>query len=146
AIITMFHITLGEQVPKTYAIRHSEAVTLWSAIPLVLFYKLMFPFIWLLNNLSNGMLRSAGIEPEADHEPAHTDEEIRMIMQESQRSGYLDQMAALFMDNILVFSETHAREIMIPRTEMVCLYANLTYAENRRIAVNERHTRYPICD
>lgn len=146
AFITTFHITLGEQVPKTYAIRHAESVTLWSAIPLVIFYKLMFPFIWLLNGLSNWLLRRAGVEPEADHEPAHTDEEIRVIMQESHRSGYLDQMEIAFMDNILEFSETHAREIMIPRTEMICLYANLSYEENRQIAVHERHTRYPVCD
>ena len=146
SLITTFHITLGEQVPKTYAIRHAEAMTLWSAIPLAIFYKLMFPFIWMLNGLSNWMLRRVGVEPESDHETVHTDDEIRLIMQESHKSGYLDQTEMAYMDNIFEFSETHAREIMIPRTEMECLFTTLSYEENRQIAVNEMHTRYPVCD
>lgn len=146
SIITTFHITLGEQVPKTYAIRHSETVTLLAAIPMVLFYKIMYPFIWMLNGLSNWMLRRAGVEPESDHETVHTDEEIRIIMQESHKSGYLDQTEMALMDNIFEFSETHAREIMIPRTEMVCLYAQLPYEETKKMVVEEMHTRYPVCD
>jgi len=146
SIITTFHITLGEQVPKTYAIRNSETMALWSAIPMVIFYRLMFPFIWGLNGLSNWMLRRVGVEPETDHETVHTDEEIRVIMQESHKGGYLDQTEMALMDNIFEFSETNAREIMIPRTEMVCLYANQPYAEQRALALNELHTRFPVCD
>jgi CBS domain containing-hemolysin-like protein len=146
SIITTFHITLGEQVPKTYAIRHAESMTLWSAIPMVVFYKLMFPFIWSLNGLSNWMLRRVGVEPESDHETVHTDEEIRVIMQESHKSGYLDQTEMALMDNIFEFSETHAREIMIPRTELVCLYANIPYAEQKDMVLAALHTRFPVCD
>lgn len=145
SLITTFHITLGEQVPKTYAIRHSEPVTLWSAIPLLMFYKLMFPFIWMLNGMSNWMLRKAGVEPEADHESVHTEEEIRLLMQESHKEGYIDNTELAMMDNIFEFSETTAREIMIPRTEMVCLYADRPMEETKRILVEGKHTRYPVC-
>lgn len=146
AIITSFHITLGEQFPKTYAIRQSEAITLWTAIPMILFNKLMFPFIWSLNGASNWMLRKSGIEPEAGHETAHTEEEIRVLMQESHKSGLIDKAEMTLMDNIFEFSETTAREIMIPRTEMVCLYANLPMEDNIEIAVNEMRTRFPVCE
>jgi len=146
SIITTFHITLGEQIPKTYAIRHAEAVTLWASIPMVIFYKLMFPFIWSLNGLSNWVLRRAGVEPEGETDTAHTDEEIRVIMQESHKSGYLDHTEIALMDNIFQFAETQAREIMIPRTEMACLYANLPFAETRKMVIELMHTRYPICD
>jgi hypothetical protein len=71
-VITAFHITIGEQYPKTYAIRQSEQVTLWSAMPMVLFYKVMYPFIWALNGVSNWMLRKSGIEPDGGHEKKGT--------------------------------------------------------------------------
>ncbi|MCS7462630.1 hemolysin family protein [Paenibacillus doosanensis] len=145
-IITAFHITLGEQFPKTYAIRMSEKVTLLSAGPLIVFYKLMYPLIWTLNGTSNWMLRKAGIEPEEEHHTAHTEEEIRVLMKESNKSGLIDNTELALVDNIFDFTETNAREIMIPRTEMVCLYANRSYEENRLIAVTEMHTRYPVCN
>lgn len=145
-IITSFHITLGEQFPKTYAIRMPEKITLMAAGPMILFYKIMFPFIWFLNGTSNWMLRKSGIEPTDEHETAHTEQEIRGLMKESNKSGLIDNAELTLMDNIFEFSETNAREIMIPRTEMICLYANLSYEENRQIAVTEMHTRYPVCD
>jgi CBS domain containing-hemolysin-like protein len=144
-IITAFHITLGEQVPKTYAIRNAERITLMAAIPMVIFYKIMFPFIWFLNGSSNWILRRAGVELDSEHESVHTEEEILVLMQESHKGGYIDNSEMAMLDNIFDFSETHAREIMIPRTEMVCLYANVSFEENKQIAVNEMHTRYPVC-
>lgn len=146
AIITSFHITLGEQFPKLYAIQQSEAVTLWTAIPVIMFNKLMYPFIWSLNNASNWMLRKSGIEAGDGHHLAHSEEEIRMLVQESHKSGLIDQAEMTLMDNIFEFSETTAREIMIPRTEMVCLYANLSIEDNIEIALQEMRTRYPVCD
>lgn len=147
AIVTSFHITLGEQFPKLYAIQQSERVTLWTAIPVIVFNKMMYPFIWSLNGVSNWMLRKSGIEPgEGGHEMAHSEEEIRLLMQESHKSGLIDKAEMTLMDNIFEFSETTAREIMIPRTEMVCLYANLPMEDNIEIAVQEMRTRYPVCD
>lgn len=145
-IMTSLHITIGEQYPKTYAIRKSEQVTLWGAIPLVMFYKLMYPLIWSLNGASNWMLRKSGIEPDDGHESVHTEEEIRILMKESHKSGYIDNTELALVDNIFEFSETSAREIMIPRTEMVCLYANFPFEANKEIAITEMHTRYPVCD
>lgn len=146
AIITSFHITLGEQFPKTYAIRQSEAITLWTALPVIVFNYIMYPFIWSLNGVSNWMLRKSGIGAEEGHESAHTEDEIRVLMQESHKSGLLDKTEMTLMDNIFEFSETTAREIMIPRTEMVCLYANLPIEDNIEIAINEMRTRFPVCD
>ncbi|MCP3775711.1 hemolysin family protein [Paenibacillus sp. MZ04-78.2] len=145
SLITTLHITLGEQFPKTYAIRKSENVTLWSALPVIMFYKLMYPFIWMLNGASNWMLKRAGIEPATEHESAHTEEEIRLLMKESHKSGFIDNTELTLFDNIFEFTETNAREIMIPRTEMACLYANLPFEDNMEIALREMRTRYPVC-
>ncbi|TBL71251.1 HlyC/CorC family transporter [Paenibacillus thalictri] len=146
SVITMLHITLGEQFPKTYAIRKSENVTLWSALPMIVLYKVMYPFIWVLNGASNWLLRRAGIEPTTEHEVAHTEEEIRVLMKESHRSGLIDNTELTLFDNIFDFSETNAREVMIPRTEIDCLYTNLPFAENKKIALKEMRTRYPVSD
>ncbi|AZN42245.1 hemolysin family protein [Paenibacillus albus] len=146
SIITIMHIVLGELAPKTYAIRKAEPVTLWTAMPLIAFHKLMYPFIFLLNGTANWLLKRIGIEPAAEHESAHTEEEIRILMKESHKSGLIDNTELTLVDNIFDFAETHAREIMIPRTEMTCLYANLSFEENQAIALKEMHTRYPVCD
>lgn len=146
SVITFIHITIGEQYPKAYAIRKSENISLWVSAPMILFYRAMYPFIWLLNGASIWLLRRSGIEPTAEHEQAHTEEEIRVLMKESNKSGLIDNNELTLVDNIFEFSDTTAREIMIPRTEMACLNANLSYEENRSLAVQEMHTRYPVCD
>ncbi|GAA3410285.1 hemolysin family protein [Paenibacillus hodogayensis] len=145
-IVTSFHITVGEQVPKTYAIRKSEAVTLWTAIPMIVFFKIMYPFIWVLNGASNWMLRKSGIEPEDEHDVVHTEEEIRLLVKESHKGGFIDNTELTLVDNVFEFTETVAREIMIPRTELACLYADRTFEENMEIATTEMRTRYPVCD
>ncbi|NEW05227.1 HlyC/CorC family transporter [Paenibacillus sp. SYP-B3998] len=146
SLMTALHITLGEQFPKTYAIRKAEQVTLLASGPMIIFYKIMYPFIWILNGISNWMLRRAGIEPTTEHEIAHTEDEIRVLMKESHKSGHIDNTELTLVDNIFDFAETTAREIMIPRTEMECLYAGLSYAENLAIAIKEMRTRFPVCD
>jgi CBS domain containing-hemolysin-like protein len=145
-LMTIFHITLGEQFPKTYAIRKAENITLLAALPMFLFYKMMYPFIWLLNGISNWMLRRAGIEPETEHDTAHTEDEIRVLMKESHKNGLIDNTELTLVDNIFEFAETTAKEIMIPRTEMECLYANLSFGDNLAFAVKDMRTRYPVCD
>ncbi len=146
SVITTLHITLGEQFPKTYAIRKPEQITMMSAGPMILFYKIMFPFNWLLNTISNWMLRKAGIEVGSEHDTAHTEEEIRVLMKESHKNGLIDNTELTLVDNIFEFTETNAREIMIPRTDMGCLYIHLSFEENMKIALDEMRTRYPVCD
>lgn len=146
SIMTFLHIVLGELAPKSLAIQKAEDVMLWSAPLLIGFYKIMFPFIWLLNNTANWLLRRIGIEPASEHEVAHTEEEIRILMEESLKSGHIDQTELALVDNIFDFAERNAREIMIPRTDMVCLYAQKSFEENLEIALREQMTRYPVCE
>ncbi|WP_027085282.1 hemolysin family protein [Cohnella panacarvi] len=146
SFITLLHIVLGELMPKTVAIRKSEMVTLWVAAPLMFFRKLMSPFIWLLNGTAGLLLRPFGINMTDESNSAHTEEEIRILVKESHKSGLIDNTELTLMDNIFDFAETNAREIMIPRLEMMCLYGNLSFDENKKIALREMHTRYPVCD
>jgi len=145
ALITLLHIVLGELAPKSLAIRRAESTALWTALPLAYFYKVMYPAIWVLNSLANLLLRWIGIEPVASgHQAAYSGEELLLLVSESHRSGLIDSTEKALMDNIFHFSDRVAREIMVPRTDMVCLYLDRSVEENFDIARANRHTRYPV--
>ncbi len=144
SIITALHIILGELAPKSLAIQKAVSVILWIAVPLIGFYKLMYPFIWVLNAISNWILRGVGIQAANEHESAHTEAEIRILMEESHKQGYINQTELTFVDNIFDFAERDARDIMIPRIDMVCLDVQDTFTENLDKALTEQLTRYPV--
>lgn len=144
ATITFLHIVLGELAPKSMAIQKAETTTLWTAGPLILFHKIMYPFIWALNRTAFFFLRFVGIQPTTDHDSAHTEEEIRILMQQSHKSGLIDQTELTLVDNVFEFAERNAREIMIPRTDMVCVFQNDDFEETFKVIMEEMHTRYPV--
>jgi CBS domain containing-hemolysin-like protein len=142
-IITFLHIVLGELAPKSLAIQKSEGTSMWLSAPLMLFYKLFMPAIWLLNGAANRLLRLVGVQPASEHE-VHTEEEIRILMNQSAKSGHIDKDEMALFDNIFEFSERLAREVMVPRTDMDCLFTNATFAENLKTVYASKHTRYPV--
>ncbi|WP_139490207.1 hemolysin family protein [Brevibacillus dissolubilis] len=144
AIITFLHIVLGELAPKSLAIQKAESTSLWVAAPLMFFYKLSYPAIWLLNGTATFFLRLVGLTPASEHESAHTEEEIRLLVNESHKSGHIDQEEMDLVDNVFEFSERLAREIMIPRIDIVCLYDDNTFEENLEIIRESRHSRFPV--
>ena len=146
SIITALHIILGELAPKSLAIQKADVVTIWASVPLIAFYKLMYPVIWVLNSIANWILRLVGIQVVGEHEAAHTEEEIRILMEESHRQGFINQTELTFVDNIFDFAERHVNEVMIPRTDMVCLYVQDPFEVNLEKALTEQLTRYPVCD
>lgn len=145
-LVAVLHIVLGELAPKTIAVRKAETILLWLAWPMRVFYRLMYPFIWVLNLLSSGLLRMFGMTRVSEQESLHTEEEIRVMMKESSESGLIDSTEMSLMDNIFEFADTTAREIMIPRTEMICLYTQHSLEENLEIALEGTRTRYPVCN
>ncbi len=145
-VITFLHIVIGELAPKSLAIRKSEGTTLFAAMPLRFFHTLFFPAIWLMNGMANRLMQLIGIDPVSESESAHTEEEIRILMKESAKSGLIDAEELAMFDNMFHFSGRVAREIMVPRVDMICLDRNDPFAENVAIAEQEQHTRYPVCN
>ncbi|GGG74896.1 hemolysin family protein [Paenibacillus radicis (ex Gao et al. 2016)] len=143
-VITFLHIVLGELAPKSLAIQKSEQASLWLSKPLSLFYKLFMPVIWLLNGAANSLLRMLRIEPASEHDAAHTEEELRLLMNESAKNGILDKDEMALFDNVFGFSDRLAREVMLPRTDMECLYSNRSFADNLKLVYATKHTRYPV--
>ena len=144
-LITSMHIVLGELTPKSMAIANVEHIMLTIAFPMVLFGRVMKPFVWVLNSIANGISRHLGYEVTGENEDAHTEEEIRLLMKESYRQGLINSTEADFVDNVFSFTELNAREIMVPRTDMICLYLDDTPAERIKTILEEQQTRYPVC-
>jgi CBS domain containing-hemolysin-like protein len=144
-VITMLHIVLGELAPKSVAIRKSEATTLWLALPLFVFYKITFPAIWVLNRTANGLLSLVGIAPVSEGEHAHDEDEIRLLLASSHAS-HVPQQKRELLDNVFELSHRLARQIMLPRQDVIYLSTTRTLSENLRIARRSGHTRFPLCD
>jgi CBS domain containing-hemolysin-like protein len=144
AIITFLHIVLGELAPKSIAILKAETTSMWLSGPLIFFYRMMYPAIYVLNGTANKLLRGIGITPVSEQEAGHTEEEIRILMKESQLSGHIDENELALVENIFGFSERVAREVMIPRTMIECLYTELPFEENLDVIMKRRHTRFPV--
>ncbi|MHA7965600.1 hemolysin family protein [Paenibacillus sp. CAU 1782] len=145
SLMTFLHVVLGEMAPKTLAIQFAEKMTLLLAPPLVLFGKITFPFIWLLNGSAALILRVAGVKP-AGHEQAHSEEELKIIMTQSFNSGEINQTELSYMQNIFAFDERVAKDIMVPRTQVMVLDARMTQNEILDIIDEHRYTRYPVTE
>ncbi|MGM8212003.1 hemolysin family protein [Virgibacillus sp. W0430] len=145
-LITFLHVVVGELAPKTIAIQRAEAISLLLAKPLILFYKIMYPFIWLLNGSARLFIRLFGFRPVKEHEVAHSEEEVRLILSESYKSGEINQSEMMYVNNIFDFDDRLTKEIMIPRTEMVCFFVEDSWEENIEVVRKDQFTRYPVAD
>lgn len=144
-LITLLHVVLGELVPKSIAIAKAEQMALFVARPLHYFSVLFYPFIGFFDALSNAFLKAMGIRSANEHEIAHSDEELKFIVGESLKGGFIDSVEGEIIQNAVDFSDTVAKEIMTPRKDMICLDAEESYEENLRIVMETNHTRYPYC-
>ncbi|WP_230199155.1 hemolysin family protein [Risungbinella massiliensis] len=145
SLVTILHIVLGEIVPKSLAIRNPEATSLWISKPLHLFSVLFRPAIWLINYFSNRVLRIMGIKIQSDHQQAHTEKEIRMLVEQSHKSGMIDQVELALFDNIFDFSNRVGREVMVPRINMSCIFLDDTMEEILTSIKGSKFTRFPLC-
>ncbi|HYO75313.1 MAG TPA: hemolysin family protein [Thermoanaerobaculia bacterium] len=146
-IISFLHIVLGELAPKSIAIQKSVGTSLWISYPLHWFYVVTFPAIWFLNGVSRSLLRLIGIQPAAEHaEAAHSPEELRLILRGSEKAGMLSEENREIIEGVFQFSKRTARQIMVPRTDVVVLSTTRSIEENLEKIRTSRHTRYPLCE
>ncbi|WP_257144116.1 hemolysin family protein [Bacillus sp. AFS002410] len=145
-IITFIHVVVGELAPKTIAIQKAEQITLMFAPVLILFYKITYPFIWLFNNSARLVLKIFGLPPASEHEVAHSEEELRILLSESYKSGEINQSEFKYVNNIFDFNMRVAKEIMVPRTEMTAIDLREPFHENIHFMSTEKYTRFPVVD
>lgn len=145
-VVTYLHVVVGELAPKTIAIQKAEFITLMFAGPLIFFYRIMYPFIWVLNGSAQLLARAFGFKAAKDHEMAHSEEELRIILSDSYKSGEINQSEFKYVNKIFDFDDRIAKEIMVPRTEIVSLSKDDTVENFLTTVKEEGFTRYPIID
>ena len=146
ALVTLFHVVLGELVPKSIAIAKTEKVVLFIARPLHLFWILFFPIIKAFDFIAAASLKIIGVKPAKESELALSDEEIKIIASESLKGGVLDSLETEIIKNAVDFSDTVAKEIMTPRRDLICLNKQASYEENYDTVLQSRFTRFPYID
>ena len=144
-IITALHIVVGELIPKSLAIFSTERYALFTAGPLVWFYRITYPIMWLFNSITNGVMKLLGHDIANEHE-VYTEEEIQLLIDESSESGLIDPEQHEYVDNIFDLGDKDAEAIMTPRTEVICLDREDSLAENLETVVRYKYTRYPVCE
>lgn len=145
SIITGCHIVFGELVPKSLAIISSEKIALSTAFPLILFYKVTYPVMWIFNHNTNWILKIFGLSQVDEHESVHTDEEIKLLIEESYKHGLVDKTELTLVDNIFDFSDKTVKEIMVPRTDIINIFIEDSFDDIISYTLNEQLTRYPVC-
>ena len=143
-VVTFIHVVVGELAPKTLAIQKAEQITLLFARPIILFYRVLYPFIWALNGSARAITKLFGLKAVSEHEGAHSEEELRLILSESYKSGEINQSEFDYVNNIFEFNDRVAREIMVPRKEIISVTKDDTIESFVQIVKTEKYTRYPV--
>ena len=145
-ITTALHITLGEQVPKIYAITHAEGTARRSARLLEAFRVTFKPLIWALNTASNGVLRALGVNPKAEFEEISSSDDLKMIIARSATGGKLDPGEAGMLRGVFHLHEQEARQVMTPIPAVVTIDVTATAEEALRRCVDSGHTRLVVTE
>jgi CBS domain containing-hemolysin-like protein len=144
AVITFLHIVLGELAPKSLALVRPERVSIWVVRPLVLFSRVMSPFIWVLNGAATFLLRLVGVQAATESSHVHTPEELRLLVLQSRAHGTLDEADSAMLAGVFDFHEKRARDVMRPRTEVAAIAHDATEDEVWATVRSERYSRYPV--
>src|SRR2546428_6487295 len=142
-VITYLHIVVGELAPKYLSIQRAVPLALWCAYPVHLFYRLMYPFIALVNGSANAILRWVGIRS-TDELDVHSEEELKMLVAVSTKKGVLQESERLIVGRAMEFADRMVRQVMVPRTEMVAVPDDATVWDLLAMARQHRFSRFPV--
>jgi CBS domain containing-hemolysin-like protein len=142
-IVTYFHVLLGEQLPKCFALRHTDSLALLVATPMDMFITLFKPFVWLLLVSGDKILHAFHVDSE-DASLVHSTEELDMLVDASYNEGVLNETEAEMLHNMFKFSDLMAKQVMLPRTDMMCIPSDISYEELNKFALENQYTRYPV--
>lgn len=143
-LITFLHIVFGELAPKSVALSKPELVSKLVARPLMLFSTLASPAIWLLNGVSNRLLRILGIQPMGELDRVHSSDELRLLVMQSRDHGALNETDTAMLAGVFDFHDKKARDVMRPRTDVVALSEDATEDDVWQTVRAERYSRYPV--
>jgi putative hemolysin len=143
-LVTYLHVVLGEQVPKMIAIQKAEPISLWTTRPTQVVGIIFRPFIKVMSGSAAGIMRMFGMQPTGVHSVAHSPEEIRMLIEQSQQEGEIEAEQEQMIHGVFEFPETLAREIMTPRPDIVALEVDTSMHDVVNLLIEEGHSRIPV--
>ena len=141
--LTFFHVTLGEQIPKMIGIKYSMQTALIISWPLRIFYFICSPFIWFLNKTSNIVLRVIGVKAVGD-EYFHSEEELRLILTESEEGGAIKPSENELIQNVFDFDDRIVKQVMVPQNRVIAIDVELGRNEVTKRVIEEGFSRLPI--
>lgn len=144
ALITFFHVVIGELIPKSIALEFTEKTALVVARPMQIITFIFNPFIWLLNGFGNLVLKAFNIPHTHKGSLVHSTEELDMLVNASYNGGVLNETEKEMLHNVFKFSDLTAKQVMIPRTDMVCIPIDMPMEELNKLAAESQYTRYPV--
>ncbi len=142
-LLTIFHVTIGEQIPKMIGIKYSMETILFVAWPMRIFYFVFGPFIWFLNKSSNFILRLMGIK-KVGEDDVHTEEELRLILTESEEGGAIKPSENELIQNVFDFDDRFVKQIMVPQNRIIAIDVELGRTEMIKKVIDEGYSRLPI--
>lgn len=142
ALLTYFHVTIGEQIPKMIGIKYSLQTVMLIAFPMRVFYLICSPFIWFLNKSSNIALRTFGMQKMEGE--FHSEEELRLILTESEEGGAIKPSENELIQNVFDFDDRIVKQIMVPQNRVVALDVELGRQEVTKQVIDEGFSRIPV--
>lgn len=146
SLISFLHIVVGELMPKSLAIRQSEQISLWTAVPLYGFYWLMYPIIWVLNSCSNFLLKLLDLDVIHPSEQAYSNDEIKLILRSSQIHGELTPQASSILAHTLELADLQAMDVMRSSDDIVMIHTPISKRQLVETITRTRFSRYPVYD
>lgn len=143
-LISYLHIVAGELMPKSMAIRQTERMALWTALPLYLFYWLMCPIISLFNSSANMFLKLFKLDTVQTENITYSSDEIKLILKMSHRYGDLSKSELDLLTKSLIFIDLEISDVMRPLSEIVAININQDIKETIQMISQQRYSRYPV--
>ncbi len=144
ALITAFHIVLGELVPKWIALERAETVALWVVKPTELYMRALWPFIHLMHGTARLIVTTFGLSHGEHRGGVHSEEELKMLVTASQEAGVLEEKEEQMLHRVFGFADLTASQVMVPRTEVVGVAADMPRDAIVELLARSGHTRLPV--
>jgi len=143
--LTCGHIVIGEMLPKSLALQHTERSARWLYWPMRISWILTFPFVLAFNTIADACLRLVGVRRSAHtDDQLHTPEELRLIVEESEEGGALREESGRLLQELFEFGDLTASQVMVPRVRVVGVPVGATPDDIRALLLSHMHTRYPV--
>ncbi|MCE7784067.1 hemolysin family protein [Staphylococcus xylosus] len=143
-IATYLHVVVGEMAPKTIAIQKAEQITLFIAKPIIMFYKLFYPFIYILNGSARLILKMFGMQPAKESELYHSEEELKLLIKESHEGGEISENELTHINRAFAFDEMKIVDGYLPLEKVSVVDINSNIDETKAYVSNANYTRFPV--